>query len=331
MSKEAAKEAAKVPSYKKQPTFGVIGWVIEWIGMAALYFILKGIGWDWFQVTAVVLFACFASFWIGSMGNWPFHKLKQPLQGILACAVSFIIGVVQWYYMAWANYPPATYAFPVILNTFFLYLVTNFLFENIHMKNLKNPLAGFLNAALWYFGAYILVSVPTFLSSFNIALKMAPFSVPAWWFPVAGWYFLCMGVFWTRNMTQPAKGVYGMLVLVIGVFIMSAILMAVGVQYGSLPYLAWVALWSEIAPGLFIFLENYPWRKLKQPAMGLVGVLIFGVIGAIEMLAFYFAGWAWTEVIAFGFSGVCWGYMMAFQFGYGFPSTFNYLGGGSKE
>lgn len=145
MSKEAAKEAAKVPSYKKQPTFGVIGWVIEWIGMAALYFILKGIGWDWFQVTAVVLFACFASFWIGSMGNWPFHKLKQPLQGILACAVSFIIGVVQWYYMAWANYPPATYAFPVILNTFFLYLVTNFLFENIHMKNLKNPLAGFLN------------------------------------------------------------------------------------------------------------------------------------------------------------------------------------------
>jgi len=65
--------------------------------------------------------------------------------------------------------------------------------------------------------------------------------------------------------------------------------------------------------------------------MGLVGVLIFGVIGAIEMLAFYFAGWAWTEVIAFGFSGVCWGYMMAFQFGYGFPSTFNYLGGGSKE
>jgi uncharacterized membrane protein len=49
------------------------------------------------------------------------------------------------------------------------------------------------------------------------------------------------------------------------------------------------------------------------------------------MLGFYFARWAWTEVVAFGFCGVCWGYMMAFQFGYGFPSTFGYLGGGSKE
>lgn len=260
------------------------------------------------------------------MGNWPFHKLKQPLQGVGASIICFIIGVFTWYYMEWTGYKPYDYAFPVIMNIYFLFLVTNFLFENIHMKNVRNPIQGFLNAALWYFGAYLMINLPGFLM-----VKMPPFAVPAWWFPVAQWYFLCMAAWTTRGMSQPSKGVYHMLMLVVGVFIMSIVLMAFGVPYGSLAYIAWVAVWSATGVPLFVFLENYPWRRLKQPAMGIIGLIVFAVVGAIEMLGFYYLGWAWTEVIAFAFSGVCWEFMMAFQFGYGFPSCFKYLAGGIKE
>ncbi len=50
------------------------------------------------------------------MNNWPFHRLKQPLQGLGASIVCFIIGIFTWYYMEWTGYNPYDYAFPVICN-----------------------------------------------------------------------------------------------------------------------------------------------------------------------------------------------------------------------
>lgn len=307
----------------EQPAYGIGGWAIEWIGAIVIYLVCRSfLGWDWFKTAAITLLALFWAFLFGSINNWPCNKLKQPLQGTIIVVISFILGLLQWHWLGWTGFDPYVWSFPVISNQYFLYLVTNMAFENAHMKNVKIPVSGILNGLIWFVGTYLTIvsGIPALVNG-----------ITASWFPIAQWYFLSQAAWPTRGMSHPSKGIMNLFVVVTFTIFQAIILGLFGIEFGSIPFIAWVATASATGIPLFVFLENYPWRKLRQPYMGLVGIILQGIISVIEMVIFYTIGFPWEEVIALSFSAVTWEFMMMFNYGYGFPSCLQYLGGGTKS
>jgi len=322
----------------KQPFFGLGGWAIEWITAVILYlFGLEVLGWSWLQVTTVVLLALFFAFWFADFDNWPFSKLGLPGMGIGVVAVSFILGWITWEYLAYFGWEPYTWGFPLILTLYFMYLVVSMSFENVHLEDLSIPKKAFVNFVLYFFIAYLI------LKSARVAgIEPLQEGVPAHWFPIAQFYFLGFGAWITQKMKHPAKGIVNLFIVLFVTLLYVATLIFTGVPDIIVTFnpemIAWVAVLSATGVPLYVFLANYPWRKLKQPYMGLVGLILLFVVGAITFYVleaivgiWYSGSEVFYHMIALSFCAVTTEFMMAFSFMYGVPECFATLAGEYTE
>ncbi|MFX1521307.1 MAG: hypothetical protein ACFFCD_15440 [Promethearchaeota archaeon] len=316
----------------KQPMFGLVGWALEWITAIVLYLVCTALlGWDWFRVTSVALLGLFFGFWFSDFQNWPFNKLGIPGMGIVTSAVSLILGGLTWEYLRLVGWDPYTWAFPIIVTLYFLFLVTAMAFGNVHLEGRAPIERAFINFVIYFFGTWLILACAV-----AAGIPALQGGIPAHWFPIAQFYFLSLGAWITRERGQPAKGVVDLIVVIFITFLYIVGLGAFGVPTAILAFnpqlIAWVAILSATGVPLFVFLGNYPWRRLKQPWMGIAGFILLFVIGAITMTIMEFGlAHEYTTIIALGFCAVTTEFFMAFQFLYGVPECFGYLAGGATE
>lgn len=315
----------------KQPIFGLVGWVIEWLGAIIIYLICTVLlSMDWYATACILLLASFFGVWFSDFENWPFNKLGRVGEGILTVIASFFLGWLLWWLLDifGLTFP---FAFALIVNLYFLFLVTALAFGNLHLKDMSNPLKALINGIIYFGGAFLLIVIVEFTS-----LKgKIPLGIPPHWLPIALFYFLSLGAWTTREMKQPSKGIMN-LSLVIFVTILYIIFLGLfGIEIEVLQFnpvlIAWVAILTATGIPLFVFLGNFPWRRLKQPLMGIVGLILLFGFSTIIMTIFIIAGVEILHIIGMGFSAVTVQLFMAFQFHYGIPECFEYLAGGKKE
>ena len=323
----------------KQPIFGLVGWVIEWLAAIIIYSIFTALlSLDWYTTACILLLASFVGVWFSGFENWPFNKLGRVGEGIVTVIVSFFLGWAIWGLLDIFDltFP---HAFALIVNLYFLFLVAGLAFGNLHLKDKSNPIKALINGIIYFGGAFLLLVIVeiTFLK------PQIPLGIPAHWLPIALFYFLSLGAWTTRETKQPGKGIMD-LSLVIFVTILYIIFLGLfGIPIEVLQFnevlLAWVGILTATAIPLFVFLGNFPWRRLKQPLMGIVGlILLFGfstiIISIIAGVQIYIIGLDqvdFTFIIGLGFTAVTVQLFMAFQFYYGLPECFEYLAGGKKE
>ncbi len=210
---------------------------------------------------------------------------------------------------------------------------------SLHLKDKSNPMKALINGIIYFLGAFLLIVI----AEFTKLEGKVPIGIPPHWLPIALFYFLSLGAWTTREIKQPSKGIID-LSLVIFVTILYIILLGLfGISIEVLQFnevlLAWVGILTAIAIPLFVFLGNFPWRRLKQPLMGIVGLIVlFGfstiIILIIAGVQIYIIGLGQVDfyfIIGLGFTAVTVQLFMAFQFYYGLPECFEYLAGGKKE
>ena len=296
---------------------------------------------DWYTTACIVLLAAFVGVWFSGFGNWPFNKLVPAEEGIynklgrvgegiVTVIVSFLLGWVLWMLLEiWK-----LSAFALIVNLYFLFLVAGLAFGNLHLKDKSNPIKALISGIIYFVGAFLLIVIAEFTKlEGNI-----PLGIPPHWLPIGLFYFLSLGAWTTREMKQPSKGIVDVSLVIFGTILYVTFLGLLGIPYqyntafGFNPVLlAWVAILTATAIPLFVFLGNYPWRRLKQPLMGIVGLIVLFGASTIIMTLFIIFDVDLFVIIALGFTAVTVQLFMAFQFYYGLPECFEYLAGGKKE
>ncbi len=267
----------------RRPIIGITASASSWILGVALYFTgLEVLSWTPIKITSIALLSSFFALWFADFDNWPFARFSAFKTGVLTSGSSFLLGWVTWHYVDMTDWVAYNKGIPLATTLFFLYLVVSLSFKNRHLKDVPVYKKPFINLVLYLFLAYILIKTG----------EVSPLAIiegiPFFWFPMSLFYFFSLDSWITDEMDFPSKGIVDVLiVLFFGSAFVLGLIHGLNIRPAIIhlnPHLlAWTGALSTAAVPLFIFLDNRPYSKLKQPFTGLIGLVLMLSIGAVEI------------------------------------------------
>jgi len=330
--------------YRTQPAMGLLG-DISYLALAFIsWYSIDLAGYNPSQNVYIQLLSVWVLFMWVSAGFWPIGGLGQPAKGILVAAGCMVGGFLHYHIFSAIGIPDE-HMFPWLAGFFFWLVLTDYCFDNLHVKDASLPDRMFTNLMIWYFGTYVSV----FLYSAT--------GIPGLWFPFAQW---CLGCYWRgpdflKNVKQPAKGVLRMTFLfficfMAFFFVINVVVYVLGLdptKYAAWlpypcskwgpgwdvgatgggwwfwPYLSWFAGWGFAT---YHYWQN-PWHKWFGHTKGSLFALIMKAIWVVIWTSILFAlsgimvpakyaGTEWLVIYSMGWVAVNWEFILPLGFGW---------------
>ncbi len=283
--------------------------VISFFGIVILSLLSVIVGtnvlhFDTLTISVFLLFATWAAFMASVAGYWPFSKVKQPGKGLIVVVFTFIYAAFHMLTQETIFGFPKVYYWPFIANLF-LGLGLTAIFDYKLTSELKQPLAIIVNILVWY-----LLSVALF-----VVVPVLNGMVPAIWFAWFVYYFFWLERWPIAELPQPRKGIITMFILAgLGGLLAYIFVWIFNTSFFKPDAGTWFAQWVWWLVFTSWVLGQWPFQALKQPAKGLVGLLVTVVLASITYFVTsniwpdlnYLLGASWIFVCWVYIWPICW-------------------------